>query len=230
MREILLNHYSGYHTLAEAAMDWRLWLTLLVGIVVSTTVHEAAHAWTADKLGDPTPRSTGRVSLNPLRHFDAVGAILMAVAIWVGLPVGWGKTVPIDVEKLRAPKRVSLALVAVAGPASNLCAAVAVAIMLRLFLFSGYATTNEWTMLALSTMIITIGINVSQFVFNLIPVHPMDGCTILSTIMPEAIGNFFLAFMQKWGTIVMLGLVYTHVLDAVLMPFIITIFRFLIGI
>ena len=125
MRDILISHFispfsgnpfGGYRTLAEAAMDWRMWVMLAIAIVISTTVHEAAHAFVADKLGDPTPREAGRVTLNPLRHFDAVGAILMGVAIWTGLPIGWGKTVPVDGTKLREPKRTSMAMVAAAGP------------------------------------------------------------------------------------------------------------------
>ncbi|MFM2413970.1 MAG: hypothetical protein RJB05_1146 [Armatimonadota bacterium] len=238
MRDILISHFSspfsgnpfgGYRTLAEAAMDWRMWVMLAFAIVISTTVHEAAHAFVADKLGDPTPREAGRVTLNPLRHFDAVGAILMGVAIWTGLPIGWGKTVPVDGTKLREPKRTSMAMVAAAGPLANIGAAVLFAGILRVFVASGFATLNEWTMMVLITLVISVGLNVAQFVFNLIPVHPMDACTILASFLPENIGVPFLAFMQKWGAVVMMALVYTHVLDGILMPLIVTIFRHLIG-
>jgi Zn-dependent protease len=238
MRDILISHFSspfsgspfgGYKSLADAAMDWRMWVMLAVAIVISTTVHEAAHAFVADKLGDPTPREAGRVTLNPLRHFDAVGAILMGVAIWTGLPIGWGKTVPVDGTKLREPKRTSMAIVAAAGPLANLATAVLFAGVLRIFLASGFATFNEWTLMALLTLVISVGLNVAQFVFNLIPVHPMDACTVLASCLPESIGVPFLAFMQKWGAVVMIALVYTHVLDGILMPLIVTIFRHLIG-
>jgi Zn-dependent protease len=153
----------------------------------------------------------------------------MGVAIWTGLPIGWGKTVPVDGTKLREPKRTSMAMVAAAGPLANIAAAVVFAGILRVFLASGFATLNEWTMMVLITLVISVGLNVAQFVFNLIPVHPMDACTILASFLPESIGVPFLAFMQKWGAVVMMALVYTHVLDGILMPLIVTIFRHLSG-
>src|SRR3954464_1907204 len=103
-------------------------------LLLSLTIHEAAHAWTADKLGDPTARALGRVSLNPLVHIDWIGTVLLPlVAAFSRLPlIGWAKPVPVNVRNLRHPRR-DFMLVAAAGPISNMLQAVAWALLLRLF-------------------------------------------------------------------------------------------------
>ena len=110
-------------------------------LLLSLTIHEAAHAWTADKLGDPTARALGRVSLNPLVHIDWVGTVLLPIIAAVShLPlIGWAKPVPVDVRRLRHQRR-DYVLVAAAGPASNLILAVAAAITVRAYFLSSPGT------------------------------------------------------------------------------------------
>jgi Zn-dependent protease len=159
---------------------------LLTVLVFSLTVHEASHAWTALKLGDDTPQKMGRVSLNPLRHLDPVGSLMM---LFVG--VGWGKPVQIDATKLRPNAKIGMALVAVAGPTSNLILATIAAMILRthwltfnpqkIFSFAGqnlYFSPGYF----LETFII---LNLALMFFNLIPLAPLDGSRLWQIFLPD---------------------------------------------
>ena len=107
-------------------------IALLVGVLIGITVHECAHAWTANKLGDPTARYLGRVTLNPLAHLDPLGTILMLYSVMIGFGIGWGKPTPVDPRYLKFGPRVGMAIVAIAGPISNIITAVVFAVPLRL--------------------------------------------------------------------------------------------------
>ena len=141
-------------------------ITWTVAIVIAITIHEFAHAWTADKLGDPTPRSMGRVSLNPLDHLDPLGTLLIIIASF-----GWGKPVPFDPYNLDNPRRDTL-LISLAGPASNL--------ILALLLTLSSALLPKFYLIAWPI----IYLNVALAIFNLVPIPPLDGSKILGSLLP----------------------------------------------
>jgi len=144
-------------------------LARAIALLIGFSVHEAAHAWVAYRLGDDTAARQGRLTLNPLAHLDPLGAIMALVAM-----IGWARPVPVNPWRLRYGPRVGGALVAAAGPFSNLLMAALVAIPWRLGLFDGapkLVLTVAWTFVAL---------NVALFLFNLIPLAPLDGISVLS--------------------------------------------------
>ncbi len=178
-------------------------MTILIWIlafVVAITIHEAAHAWMADKLGDPTARLMGRLSLNPLVHYDPVGTtmlLILAVMRALGAPVipfGWAKPVEFDPYNLKNPRKDS-ALISLAGPASNLLIAVIFGIIGKLFPFLAFISVPF------------IILNVSLAIFNLIPVHPLDGGKILVGILPKKEAYLTEAFLSRFGFILLLFLI-----------------------
>jgi len=179
----------------------------ILAFVVAITVHEAAHAWMADKLGDPTPRLMGRLSLNPIVHYDPVGTTLLLVLVLMralGIPVipfGWAKPVVFDPYNLKNPRR-DAALISLAGPLSNITLAVILSILLRISLspFSPY--------LFLSGILIPIIIlNVILALFNLVPVHPLDGGKILVGLLPAKEAREVEIFLRQYGTIILFLLI-----------------------
>lgn len=149
-----------------------------VAVVVSLTVHEFAHAWTADRLGDRTPRVAGRVTLNPVAHLEPLGLIMILFA-----PIGWAKPVPLNGANFRHPRR-SLLLVAAAGPVANLILAAICVTLLRFVPppTSFGASVNDFLLQLLRWGFI---VNVSLFVFNLIPIPPLDGSRIVASLLPS---------------------------------------------
>ncbi|MCR4263571.1 MAG: site-2 protease family protein [Candidatus Roizmanbacteria bacterium] len=140
-------------------------LIVVVALLSAITIHEFAHAWVADRLGDPTPKLMGRVTLNPLAHLDPIGTIALLL-----IGFGWGKPVQFDPYNLENPRRDS-ALVALAGPASNVVLIALLTLLYRIF--------------DLPILIPFIGYNVVLALFNLIPIHPLDGFKIVGGILPE---------------------------------------------
>jgi Zn-dependent protease len=145
-------------------------ITILGSLVIAVTIHEYAHAYVADRLGDPTPRLMGRVSLNPLVHLDLIGSITM---ILVGF--GWGKPVPFDPFNLQRPRQ-DAALISIAGPASNVILAISASLLARLFNLQD---------LALQLTIILVYINLVLAFFNLVPIHPLDGFKIVHGLLSK---------------------------------------------
>lgn len=184
-------------------IEWNYTTMILIWIlafVVAITIHEASHAWMADRLGDPTARLMGRLSLNPLVHYDPVGTtLLLALSIMRALgapviPFGWAKPVEFDSYNLKNPRRDS-ALISFAGPASNLLVALFVSILARL---------NP----ALSIFVVPfIILNVSLAIFNLVPVHPLDGGKILVGLLPKKYAYGVENFLSKFGTILLFILI-----------------------
>lgn len=184
----------------------------LAFLLLSLSVHEAAHAWSADRLGDPTARMLGRITLNPLAHIDWIGTVLFPlVALVTGLPLlGWAKPVPVNFRNLKAPRR-DFALVALAGPVSNIALAVlATPIFLMMY---GDGVIEMGSMLAGSFVVL----NVSLAIFNMIPFPPLDGGNVLSGFVPESVAAA-IDQLRPYGFIMLYALMFTGVLSRVVFP------------
>ena len=180
----------------------------ILAFVIAITIHEAAHAYMADRLGDPTPRMMGRLSLNPVVHYDPVGTTLLLVLVVmraVGIPVipfGWAKPVRFDPFNLENPRR-DAALISLAGPASNLILASLFGLVLR-FASLPFSPVN-FLSIALVPIII---LNVVLALFNLIPVHPLDGGKILVGLLPPEQAYDVDRFLKQYGIIILFMLLF----------------------
>lgn len=169
-------------------------------LIIAITIHEFFHALAADKLGDPTPRSFGRLSLNPLAHADPFGTFLLPLmSAFTGIPtIGWAKPVPIDPYNFRHPKR-DETIVSLAGPLSNLFLAVVCSFLLRLF---------SPLILIGNIFFYLILINTSLFVFNLLPIPPLDGSKVfLNLLPPQSYAKWSEAF-DHYGIVLLLIFVF----------------------
>jgi len=196
----------------------------LVVLAFSLSFHEMAHAWTALRLGDHTAYDEGRVSMNPVVHVDPIGTVLLPLLSviltisGVSAPlIGWAKPVPISIRRLARPRR-DVILIALAGPLSNVVLAVLTAIVVRLFLPSINQLSveiGEPLRLILGSALIT---NLALFLFNLVPIPPLDGGRILSNLLPLRSGLAFDGVVGVYGGIILLVLVFTGVLNRVITP------------
>lgn len=186
-------------------------LIYLGSLVIVITIHEFAHAWAADKLGDPTPRIQDRLTLNPLAHLDPLGTILILFAGF-----GWGKPVMFDPFNLKDPRR-DAALIALAGPASNIILAVGLAVVMRLIL--AFAPTYSFVLTFLEPL---MSLNIMLALFNLIPVHPLDGGKILVGFLPPDLAHEAEDLLNKYGMIILILLIFpfagTSPVSALLSP------------
>lgn len=164
----------------------------LIALVVAITIHEFAHALAAERLGDPTPRLMGRLTLNPLAHLDPLGTIMLLVARF-----GWGKPVQFDPFNLRHPRRDS-AIISLAGPVSNLLLATACSVLLHL-LFTFHFSFFTFLVFGLFQPLIVL--NVVLAVFNLIPIHPLDGFKIVGGILTED-------YARQWAELEGYGMIF----------------------
>lgn len=153
---------------------FRILFFVVIGLIIAITVHEFSHAYIAHRLGDDTARRNGRVSLNPLVHLDPMGTLLLFIAGF-----GWGKPVPVNSSYLHQPVRWTMAAVSVAGVFTNLLTATLMALPVRLGLL------NNDTIMTL--LLYTVQINVVLAVFNLIPIPPLDGFNIISSLLPQSV-------------------------------------------
>jgi len=165
----------------------------IICLVIAITIHEFSHALAADLLGDPTPRSQGRLSLNPLKHLDLLGTIMLFFVHF-----GWGKPVQIDPYNLKNPRKDEL-LIALAGPASNLILATLISISIHIF------SLNDISIILLSNL---IQINVILAIFNLIPIPPLDGSKILLNLLPQDISSQWEEAFSKYGLILLLAFLF----------------------
>jgi Zn-dependent protease len=195
-------------------------LPLLVILVLSLSFHEAAHAWTANRLGDPTARQLGRLTLNPLAHIDWIGTVLFPViAIMSNFPlIGWAKPVPVSFANLRSPRR-DFAVIAVAGPVSNLILAVAFAVLFAL-------APVETGGIAWYVLRDVVSLNVLLAVFNLLPVPPLDGGNVLAGLLPEQ-GARLLDAVRPYGVLILYALMFTGVFTRFVLPIYREIFSWL---
>ena len=173
-------------------------LIFAVLLLIVVTVHEFSHAFSADRLGDPTPSLMGRLTLNPFAHLDPIGTMLFVL---VGF--GWGKPVPFDPFNLRHPKKDS-ALISFAGPLSNILMAIISSVILRLLINLPNLTLS---FLTADLIVSFIRLNILLAVFNLIPVHPLDGFKVVGGLLPEKYYHDWLD-LEKYGMIFLLLLIF----------------------
>lgn len=181
--------------------DPRFFATIIFTFVVAITVHEFMHAWTASMLGDDTARFLGRITLNPAMHFDPIGAI-MFLFIALGLPgLAWGKPVPVNDSRLRPlgrfGKQGSMAIVAIAGPISNIVLGAIAALILQAARFSGQSLGAFDEILWIFMLV-----NFSLAAFNMIPIPPLDGSRILTALLPP-FWRPIMAPIERYGIMVL---------------------------
>jgi len=177
---------------------------VLLALVVAATVHEFAHAYVADRLGDPTPRSRGRLTLNPLAHLDLIGSLMILL-----FRFGWARPVEIDPTRFRDWRR-GMILVAAAGPLANVTLLFVLGVPYKAGLMDPGATALDRLLLT------TIQINAMLAVFNLIPVPPLDGSKIVLGLLPPARAARY-ARLQPLGMFILLALVLTNAIAVVLL-------------
>ena len=183
-------------------------LLTLAALVVAITIHECAHAWVASLLGDPTARLSGRVSLNPLRHLDPLGTVMMVITVLTGLGIGWGKPVPVSPRRLRPNPKVGNGLVALSGPASNILLGMLLGLVWRV---SAPAAAPGWLLTGLQVLALT---NIIIGFFNLIPLPPLDGSSVLIALFSLFKGRWafqvteFLYRMTRYGPILLFALIF----------------------
>ena len=185
-------------------------------VLFAITLHEVAHGWVARYLGDNTAAQQGRLSLNPIKHIDPVGTILVPGVLLLlgGFLFGWAKPVPVDFRNLRNPKK-DMALVAIAGPAVNLVMAIGWALLLKIALGQPH---EEGLWLGLAQMgIAGITINIILMVLNLLPMPPLDGGRVAVGLLPmkQAIA---LSKIEPYGMVILIVLMFTGVLSKILGP------------
>jgi Zn-dependent protease len=191
-------------------------IPLLVILILSLSFHEAAHAWSADRLGDPTARMLGRLTLNPLAHIDWIGTVLFPlIAMSTGAPlIGWAKPVPVNLHNLRSPRR-DFAIVALAGPVSNLVLAAGVAVIFFL-MYPGGADPYTFSRIG-EVLARAITTNVLLAVFNMIPIPPLDGGNVAIGLLPAPMAALLIQ-LRPWGFLLLYVLLLSGVLDAMIRP------------
>lgn len=183
-------------------------IILIVLLLGALTVHEFAHAITAYKLGDGTPKMQGRVTLNPLAHLDPLGTLLLIVTVITGFGFGWGKPVTFNPANLKNPKR-DIGLVAAAGPLSNILLSV-IAIVLIMLL-------KNTAPFLIGTLITFIVVNWVLAIFNLIPIYPLDGYNVLLSALPHNLAEEF-AQTARYGMILLLILIFSGATKILISP------------
>lgn len=190
-------------------------------VIFAITVHEAAHGYAARYFGDMTAAAAGRITLNPMRHIDPIGTLLVPGLTMLigGILFGWAKPVPVNFGRLRHPKR-DMLWVAAAGPGSNLVMAMLWALAIKLApMFPEFVATPLVLMGAAGIMINTV-----LMVLNLLPLPPLDGGRIAVSLLPYKWAYRF-SKIEPYGFIILIVLMFTHILGAILWPFILLVFN-----
>lgn len=194
-----------------------LFVIYMSSLLVAITIHEFSHAWASDYLGDPTPRLDGRLKLNPLVHIDNIGMLFL---LFFGF--GWGKPVEFDPYNLKNP-RTDAAWISIAGPSSNFILAIILAILLKLFIF---LQLNFLIIIGGIIFVPMIRMNIVLGVFNLLPIHPMDGFKIVEGILPEEKAHEWKQ-LQRFGMIFLLLLIFPIAGNSMLNGFLTPVVGFL---
>ena len=189
----------------------------ILPVLFAITLHEAAHGWVARKLGDQTAYLQGRITLNPIKHIDPIGTLVVPLATFLlgGILFGWAKPVPVDPRNLHNPRR-DMALVAIAGPGANLAMALLWAVILRI----GFELLphSAWMGMPLVYMgMAGVLINAILMLLNLLPILPLDGGRILNALLPPRLAVQYTK-LEPWGLVILLVLLFTGLLWAILGP------------
>ena len=197
-------------------------------LIFAVTVHEAAHGWVADRLGDPTARQLGRITFNPIPHIDPIGTVLVPLLMlsFTGFLIGWAKPVPVTVRRLRSPKR-DMAVVAAAGPAVNLAMALIWALVLVLSHRSIHALQSVAEPLLLMA-VAGVFVNLVLMAINLLPVPPLDGGRVVTGLLPLAAARVY-ARIEPFGMIILILLLVSGALGMILGPAVFGAIRLLPG-
>ena len=207
----------------EALNHIQLLAVLALPVLLAITVHEAAHGWVANRLGDTTAYVLGRVTFNPLKHIDPIGTLLVPAATFLlaGFLFGWAKPVPVNARNLHHPRR-DMALVAVAGPGSNLLMAILWGLVIHLGI--ALLHTSQWVAMPLIYMgAAGVLINVFLMVLNLLPLLPLDGGRVVNSILPPRWSAAY-SKLEPFGIFILIGLLLIQlpgggsVLGSVLLP------------
>ena len=190
-----------------------------IPVIFAITVHEVAHGWVAMKLGDRTAQMMGRLTLNPIKHIDPIGTILVPGLLLMmgGFMFGWAKPVPVTFQNLNHPKR-DMAWVAIAGPAANFIMAIIWALVAKLgltILSSGIAMGEPMLYMGVAGVLI----NTMLMVLNLLPLPPLDGGRILVSWLPGPLA-WQVSRIEPYGFFILVGLIYFGILSMILWPFI----------
>lgn len=197
-------------------------LALLLILFPAIVIHEYAHGWTAYQLGDPTAKNMGRLTLNPLKHIDPVGTILVPGFIFLmrlsGVnipPIGWAKPVPVDFRRLRHPKG-DMVLVALAGPLSNILIAF---VSVQLIKWNITPVANGFLSMC-------VFVNLLLAVFNMVPIPPLDGSRVVMGILPNKM-LYQYARLERFGILIVLVMLQFGLFEKVILPFILAIALFM---
>ncbi len=201
-------------------------VVLILPVLFAITVHEAAHGWVANKLGDPTAKQQGRVTLNPIQHIDPLGTVIVPLGMYLltGFLFGWAKPVPVDWRNLNNPRR-DMALVAIAGPASNLIMALLWGVGMQ----AGVSLLESLPWVAYPLIYMgTAGIMINSIllVLNLLPILPLDGGRIVASLLPARLAVPY-ARLEPWGLFIIVGLLATGMLGSIIGPLLST-FQYII--
>jgi len=169
------------------ALDLPRLIIIIIAVLIAIDVHECCHAWVAAELGDPTAKSLGRVSLNPIVHLDPLGTLMILITAATGFGIGWGKPVPVDPYRLRYGPRVGMGIVSLAGPSANLATAALLAIPFRMG-----ATLPP---ILLELLFIVSMVNIGLAIFNLLPLPPLDGYGVLMGVL----GSIRAPWAYRWS-------------------------------
>ena len=186
---------------------------MIAGVVIvlmSLTVHEVSHGYAAYKLGDPTAKNAGRLSLNPLKHLDPIGALMLFI-----FGFGWAKPVPVNPYYFEGDRRKGMMEVSFAGPASYLLLAF---VLIAIYTIGHFGTLDYAYSMTGLILYRAITLNIYLAVFNLIPIPPLDGSKILAGVLPQATAYKFLTTVEQYGFLILMALVFFHITDIILVP------------
>jgi Zn-dependent protease len=209
---------------------------MAVPMIFAIVLHEVAHGWIAHRLGDPTAKQMGRLTLNPLPHIDLFGTIIMPLLLFVltdgRMVFGYAKPVPIDPRYFKDPKK-GMALSALAGPAVNVAMAILFAFLLRVGMtgLEGRVPEPVWSWVAVPvTLMLAYGIiiNVVLAVLNLIPIPPLDGSRVVYWLLPDRQAMAYYR-LEPYGTIILMALIMLGVLGRIMTPIIRPLLALLLG-